>query len=396
MRIFVKNNNTMSYRITGALFMLCATLAVNAQPKAKKLLNQRYEKLLAFAPDSLQIPRSVNLKTDAFRGHGSLDWVSGFFAGNLWEIYALKGDARYEAQAKKWTKFLEKEQFDRTSHDIGFKMMCSAGNAYKAKNTPEYKAVLLQSAKTLIKRFNPKVGCIRSWDFNKEIWEYPVIIDNMMNLELLFEASWLSGDKMYADIAVKHANTTLKNHFRADGSSYHVVVYDTLKGKPRKKVTHQGFADESVWSRGQAWGIYGFTMAYRYTKDKAYLDQAVKNAKFMINHKNLPADGIPYWDLSDKAIPNAPRDASSAAIMASALYELYGYTNDRSLLAYAEKVVASLQTPDYILPANEKAPFILAHSTGNRPKDDEVDQPIVYADYYFLEALLRQKKLKGQ
>ncbi|RZJ63371.1 MAG: glucuronyl hydrolase [Flavobacterium sp.] len=385
----------MNQRIFAALLILCAAFPTHSQNKeGKKLLSARYEKLLAFTPDSTKIPRSINLKTNTFRGHTSLDWVSGFFAGNLWEIYALKGDARYEAQAQKWTKFLEKEQFDRTSHDIGFKMMCSVGNAYKAKKTPEYKAVLIQSAKTLVKRFNPKVGSIRSWDFNQKIWEYPVIIDNMMNLELLFEATLLSGDKTYADIAIKHANTTLKNHFRPDGSAYHVVVYDSIKGKAKMKITHQGFADESVWSRGQAWGIYGYTMAFRYTKDKAYLDQAVKTAKFMMNHKNLPTDGIPYWDLSDKAIPNAARDASSAAIMASALYELYGFTNDRSFLMYAEKIMTSLQTTDYILPASENAPFILAHSTGNWPKKDEIDEPIVYADYYFLEALLRQKALK--
>lgn len=373
------------------------SIGANSQKKNnQKLLEARYAKLLAFTPDSTQIPRSINLKTNTFRGHTSLDWVSGFFPGNLWEIASLKGDKRYAEQARKWTEFLEKEQYDRTSHDVGFKIMCSVGNAYKAEKSPEYKAVIIQSAKTLAKRFNPKVGSIRSWDFNRDVWEYPVIIDNMMNLELLFEATLLSGDKTFSDIAIKHANTTLKNHFRKDGSAYHVMVYDSIKGKVKKKITHQGYADESVWSRGQAWGIYGYTMAFRYTKDKAYLDQAVKTAKFMMNHKNLPADGIPYWDLSDKSIPNAALDASSAAIMASALYELYGFTNDRSLLGYAEKIMSSLQTPDYLLPATEKAPFILAHSTGNWPKKDEIDEPIVYADYYFLEALLRQKALKAK
>lgn len=385
----------MIFRLTIPILLLFLSTA-SAQNKTPKLLNQRFEKLLAFAPDSTKIPRSSNLASNSLRTHDTQEWTSGFFAGNLWLIYGLKGDKRYEAQARKWTKFLEKERFDRSSHDIGFKMMTSVGNAYRAGNAPEYKALMLQSAKTLTKRFNERAGAIRSWDFNKNDWEYPVIIDNMMNLELLFEATRLSGEKMYADMAIKHANTTLRDHYRPDGSAFHVVVYDTLKGKPKKKITVQGFADNSVWSRGQAWGIYGFTMAYRYTKNKAYLDQAVKSAKFVIAHKNLPADGIPYWDLSDKAIPDAPRDVSAAAILASAIYELYGFTNDRELLAYAEKVVENLQTPAYVLPANENAPFILNHSTGNRPRNEEVDQPIVYADYYFLEALARQKKLKSQ
>jgi unsaturated chondroitin disaccharide hydrolase len=214
-----------------------------------------------------------------------------------------------------------------------------------------------------------------------------------MNLELLFEASKLSDDKKYQNIAIKHANTTLKNQFRIDNSCYHVIDYNPISGAVNKKTTLQGYNDDSVWARGQAWAVYGFTMSYRYTKDKAYLNQAENTAKFFMTNKNLPEDGIPYWDFKDPSIPNAARDASAATVMASALYELYGYTKNKSYLAYADKIINTLSSNKYILDSNINAPFILDHSTGNWPKHDEIDEPIVYADYYFLEALLRKKDL---
>jgi uncharacterized protein YyaL (SSP411 family) len=215
----------------------------------------------------------------------------------------------------------------------------------------------------------------------------------MMNLELLFEATKISGDSIYHKIAVTHANTTLKTHFRSDNSTWHVVDYDTLSGNIRMKVTHQGYADESVWSRGQAWAIYGFTMAYRYTQNEAYLKQAQATAEFMLNHPNLPKDGIPYWDLLDPEIPEAPQDVSASTIIASAFVELYSYTKNEDYLDYSKSLVNTLKSDKYLLPKDFEAPFILDHSTGNWPKKDEIDEPIVYADYYFLETLLRLKNL---
>ncbi len=366
----------------------------NEAVTASGLLENRYKMLLDYPVDSLAMPRSMNIRSNVIKKVPSRDWTSGFFAGNLWQLYRLTGKNEYKVQAQKWTAFNKKESVNKASHDIGFKVFCTFGEGLKVEDNAAYKKTIITAAETLTSRFNNNVRSIRSWDFNKDIWDFPVIIDNMMNLELLFEATKLSGNKKYHDIAVKHANTTLKNHFRPDNSCYHVVVYDTISGLATKKVTWQGKNDESAWARGQGWAVYGFTMSYRYTMDKKYLDQAEATAKFFINHKNMPKDGIPYWDFNDPNIPDSSRDVSAATVMASALYELYGYTKNKKYLAYANKVIKTLKTNKYILANNVTGPFILDHSTGNYPKNDEINEPIVYADYYFLEALLRQKALK--
>jgi unsaturated chondroitin disaccharide hydrolase len=380
-----------------ALLATACKSGINSQntssTAAKELLETRYKMLLDYPVDSMSMPRSMTIKTNFIKKVPSRDWTSGFFAGNLWQLYRLTGNEAYKKQAEKWTPFSKKESVNRGSHDVGFKVYCSYGEGLKVENNSEYKKVIIKGAETLCSRFNPKVGSIRSWDFNKDIWEYPVIIDNMMNLELLFEASKLSGNKKYQDIAIKHANKTLKNQFRKDNSCYHVVVYDTISGTVKKKTTLQGYNDDSVWARGQAWAVYGFTMSYRYTKDQAYIKQAEATANFFMTNKNLPEDGIPYWDFNDPSIPNASRDVSAATVMASALYELYGYTKNKSYLAFADKIMTSLQSDKYILDPKINAPFIFDHSTGNWPKHDEIDEPIIYADYYFLEALLRKKAI---
>ncbi|KLT69311.1 glycoside hydrolase family 88 protein [Flavobacterium sp. ABG] len=365
----------------------------NATASSGNLLETRYKMMLEYPVDSMAMPRSMTPESNLIKKVPSRDWTSGFFAGNLWQLYRLTGNSEYKKQAEKWTPFSKKESVNRGSHDVGFKVYCAFGEGLKVVDNPEYKKTIIKGAETLCTRFNEKVGAIRSWDFNKDIWEYPVIIDNMMNLELLFEATKLSGNKKYQDIAIKHANTTLKNQFRKDNSCYHVVVYDTITGTVKKKTTLQGYNDDSAWARGQAWAVYGFTMSYRYTKDKAYIDQAEATAKFFMTNKNLPEDGIPYWDFNDPGIPNAARDVSAATIMASALYELYGYTKNKTYLAYANKVIQTLSSDHYILDSKINAPFIFGHSTGNWPKHDEIDEPIVYADYYFLEAVLRKKDL---
>jgi unsaturated chondroitin disaccharide hydrolase len=394
------NKVSSSFLILGfALLLVTACKSgINSQTKVtasvpENLLEKRYKMLLDYPADSMSIPRSITNKTNFIKKVPSGDWTSGFFAGNLWQLYRLTGDSKYKEQAQKWTPYSKKESVNNNSHDVGFKVFCSFGEALKVENKQEYKNVIIKGAETLCTRFNAKVGSIKSWDFNTAIWKYPVIIDNMMNLELLFEASKLSGNKKYRDIAIQHANTTLKNQFREDNSCYHVIDYDPISGAVKKKTTLQGYNDDSVWARGQAWAVYGFTMSYRYTKDKAYIKQAEATAKFFMKHKNLPEDGIPYWDFKDPSIPNTARDASAAAIMASALYELYGYTKNKSYLAYADKIITSLNSDRYILSDAVKAPFILNHSTGNWPKHDEIDEPIIYADYYFLEALLRKKAL---
>lgn len=326
----------------------------------------------------------------------SKDWTSGFFPGELWMLYAYTGKKHWREEAEKFTSNIEKEKFNGGTHDLGFMIYGSFGTGYKLTKNAHYKDVIIQAAKTLSTRFNPKVGCVRSWDHNSDKWDYPVIIDNMMNLELLFAATKLTGDSSFYKIAVSHANTTMKNHFRGDYSSYHVVDYDTATGQVRKKNTAQGYADESAWARGQAWGLYGYTMCYRETKDKAYLSQAEHIAAFILNHPNLPKDLVPYWDFNAPNIPNEPKDASAAAIMASALYELSLYSkNGNSYSRTADKILKNL-TNDYRAAVGEAKGFILLHCTGSKPANSEVDVPLIYADYYYLEALLRSKKLKKQ
>lgn len=324
----------------------------------------------------------------------SRDWTSGFFPGQLWFLYEFTGKNEWQQLARQFTANIEREKTNAGTHDMGFKVYCSFGAGYKLTKDETYKDIIIQSAKTLITRFRPIVGCIRSWDHHKEQWAFPVIIDNMMNLELLFEATKLSGDSSFHRIAVAHANTTMKNHYRPDFSSWHVVDYDTLTGKVVQKNTHQGYAHESAWSRGQAWGLYGYTMCYRETKDPVYLQHAENIVRFILGHRTMPKDLVPYYDFDAPGIPNEPRDASAAAITASALYELSMYSrNGKQYRSTADKIVANL-TNSYRSPIMENKGFILLHSTGSKPGNSEIDVPINYADYYYLEALLRSKKLK--
>ncbi|ARS39450.1 glucuronyl hydrolase [Sphingobacteriaceae bacterium GW460-11-11-14-LB5] len=338
---------------------------------------------------NLVSPRTV--ENGQFKMVVSKDWTSGFFPAELWYFYQYTNDKKWLDLAKKYTEDIKKEQFNKGTHDLGFMIYCPFGNGYRLTKDPAYKDVIIQAAKSLSTRFNAKAGVLKSWDHNGDKWKYPVIIDNMMNLELLFETTKLTGDSSFYKIAVTHANTTIKNHFRPDFSSYHVIDYDTLTGNVRQKVTAQGYANESAWARGQAWALYGYTMCYRETKNKAYLAQADGVAGFILNNKITPADGIPYWDYNDPKMPEVSRDASAASITASALYELAKYSsNGKKYKAAADKILNSLSTK-YTSKIGANYGFILEHSTGHRPAKSEIDVPINYADYYYLEALLRSK-----
>jgi len=360
--------------------------------KQTSVMLQEIEKAKDPSKPELVSPRTLdkgNLKLVASR-----DWTSGFFPGVLWFLYEYTGDTQWQLQAKKFTAEIEKEKANGTTHDMGFKVYCSVGTGLRLSNDPHYKEVVIQSAKTLSTRFNPKTGVILSWDHSRDKWVNPVIIDNMMNLELLFEATKLTGDSSYYKIAVSHANTTMKNHFRPDYSSFHVVDYDPQTGAILKKTTHQGYSNASAWARGQGWAIYGYTMCYRETKNKAYLQQAENVARFILNNKNMPEDLVPYYDFDAPGIPNEPRDASAAAVIASALYELSTYSkNADTYRKAADKMMRSL-SKKYISPVGKNKGFILLHSTGSKPSNSEVDVPLSYADYYYLEALLRKKNLK--
>ena len=377
-----------------ALFIACKSdstrVTQDRSISIDSLVQTRYQYLLSQPTDSMAIPRSFTKASGQTRGVPSHDWTSGFFPGNLWLLFKLTGKEAYKKRAEEWTAFIEREKYNDGTHDMGFKVFCSFGEGYDITQSDHYKNVIIHSAKTLATRYNENVGAIRSWDFKADEWEFPVIIDNMMNLELLFEATKLSGDSTFYHIANAHARTTMQNHFRENSSSYHVVVYDTLNGNVKEKVTHQGISDDSSWARGQAWGIYGFTMAFRYTKDPKYLLKAESASKFYLGHQNLPSDGIPFWDFEDPDIPETYRDVSAATIIASAFVELYGYTKKEEYMDYVNLVLGTLKSETYLLPKENKSPFILDFSTGNWPEKDELDEPIVYADYYYLEALVRK------
>lgn len=314
------------------------------------------------------------------------DWTSGFFPGSLWYAYELTGDEKLKEQAVRYTNMLNPIRNYKDNHDIGFMMNCSYGNALRLAPNDTIQAVLVETADNLCLRFNEQIGCIRSWDFGH--WNYPVIIDNMMNLDLLFNASRLTGDKKYYDIAVKHAKTTMQNHFRPDYTCYHVISYNN-DGTVESKGTHQGQSDESAWARGQAWAVYGYTACYRETQDTAFLQEAMHIAD-MIMERVQTNDSIPYWDYDAPAAAETPRDASAAAITASALLELSALSPDGlKYFNYAETLLKNLSGADYLATEGTNQGYILMHSTGSLPHGSEIDTPLNYADYYYLEALKR-------
>jgi hypothetical protein len=324
-------------------------------------------------------------------------WCSGFFAGVLWYLYENNPQTQLLEHAQRYTARVQAEQYNTGTHDLGFMLYCSFGNGLRLTGNPDYRNVLRNGAQSLSQRFNPTIGLIKSWDNNK--WQYPVIIDNMMNLELLFWAARETGDATFRNICISHADRTTKEHFRPDFSSYHVVGYDTVSAEAYARQTHQGYADMSAWSRGQAWGLYGYTVMYRETKDARYLDVAKNIARFILTHPNMPADGIPYWDFDAPYIPDEPRDASAGAIICSALIELSRYVDHslaKNYLRVAETQLRTLASPAYTAQPNENGNFILMHGVGSLPHNSEVNVPLTYADYYFVEALMRFKTLLNE
>jgi unsaturated chondroitin disaccharide hydrolase len=339
------------------------------------------------------MPKTFNTKTNRVETSDTKWWCSGFFPGSLLYIYEYTKDAEIKAEAERRLAILEKEKHYTGNHDLGFMMFCSFGNAYRLFGRPEDKATIDTSAASLATRYRPSIKAIQSWDSSAN-FKCPVIIDNLMNLELLNWVSDHGGDARFKKIAVTHANTTIQNHYRPDYSAYHVLDYDLASGKVARKKNWQGAFDSSAWARGQAWGFYGYITIYRATKDKKYLQHAKNIAGFLINHPNLPEDKIPYWDFNAPGIPNALRDASAGAIMASAFLELGQYSNGKEREKYvtlAEKMIRSLSSPAYRATLGENGGFLLMHSVGHLLGNSEVDQPLTYADYYFLEALKRYK-----
>jgi hypothetical protein len=321
-------------------------------------------------------------------------WCSGFFPGLLWYLYEYDPKPELLDYARLYTARIEGEKYNRGTHDLGFMLYCSFGNGLRLTGDTAFRSVLLTGAESLSTRYRPRPGLIKSWE--NRTWQYPVIIDNMMNLELLLWASRASGDSHFSDICISHADRTMKEHYRPDFSSYHVVSYDTVTGIPDARQTHQGYSDASSWSRGQAWGLYGYTVMYRETKDVRYLAHAKNVAHFLLSHPNMPEDGIPYWDFDAPNIPNEFRDVSAGAIICSALIELSGYVDadlSKKYLHVAENQLRMLATPAYTANPGTNGNFILMHGVGSFPHNSEMDVPLTYADYYYVEALMRYRKL---
>ncbi|MDN5286647.1 MAG: glucuronyl hydrolase [Mucilaginibacter sp.] len=385
------------------VIILSAGLEAGAQSSLQVLPNINYcaaqaEKTLNAIPISdNNIPRNIDKDKTEWRYVNYKDWCSGFWPGILWYLYEGTHDEKWKTAADKFTRELKPlSEHNGFDHDLGFMVFNSYGNGYRLIKDPEYKQVIIRSADSLATLFNPKVGTILSWPsmVKKMNWPHNTIIDNMINLELLFWASKNGGSRHLYDIAVKHAETTMHNHFRPDYTSYHVVVYDTVTGKKIKGVTHQGYGDNSMWARGQSWAIYGFTMCYRETRKREFLDFAQKVADVYLSR--LPADQIPYWDFDDPAIPNTVKDASAACVTASALLELSALIKNKpKSRIYRQKAEAMLQTlsTSAYQSRNVNDAFLL-HSTGHHPAGTEIDASIIYADYYYLEALMRLDKLQ--
>lgn len=344
------------------------------------------------AKDSV-LPRTFTGKRVRMAGYNS--WICGFYPGTLWLLYEHSGNDSLRMLAEKFTARVEPAKRLKNTHDLGFMLHCSFGNGYRITGNKHYLDVMAEGARNLAARYNERVGAIQSWGTSRK-WQFPVIIDNMMNLEFLEFMAKETGELRYDTIARRHANTTMANHFRRDYSSYHVVSYDTITGKPHAKHTHQGYADESAWARGQAWALYGYTMMYRETGVKAYLNHARRVANYITRVADMPEDKVPYWDFDAPERPDACRDASAAAVMASAFMELsvLDKSADSSRwFDYGVEQLRSLSSPEYMAAVGENGCFLLMHSVGNMNKRSEVDAPLTYADYYFVEALLRLKRI---
>jgi unsaturated chondroitin disaccharide hydrolase len=394
---------SLPFRLLSLALPLLASISLGAEDALMKRMPAVFERaatqytgMLEKIAGDPKFPRTskadgtvVTVKAD--------DWVSGFFPGNLWFLYEYNRSEAWKAKALDYTRRLESIRHFKEHHDTGFMLGCSYGNALRLSPDDSQRAVLRDGAAALATRFVPNLGLIRSWDYKP--YSCPVIIDNMMNLELLSWASKNGGDPKLRDLAISHADKTLQNHFRPDGSAYHVVDYDLKTGWVRAFHANQGADARTPWARGQAWAIYGYTMMFRETAKPEYLAKAVTLADFCMNHPNMPSDKVPYWDFGVAPGEATPRDASAAAVMASALIELSGLaqTDGKRLLDYARDQLLTLSSPAFLAEVGTNGGFILTRSTGHLPVNSEINVPLAYADYYFLEALLRYRAVaKGE
>ena len=358
-----------------------------------ELYVKKYRNLIEHYKDTTMFPRSYEKNKINFVS--SEDWTSGFFPGILWYLYEYSGDENILSSARRWTNSLKEQCYNTSTHDIGFIINSSFGQGYRLTRDESYQKILNIAARSLASRYNGNIRCIKSLD-TFEGYKFPVLIDNMVNLEILYKAWRWNNDRSLYTIANEHALRTMEMHFKPDFSSFQIVDYNLNNFQPEFRGTFQGYADSSSWSRGQAWGLYGFILAFRETRDRVYLDQSIRIANYILGHDNFPGDCIPYWDFNSPDIPGTQRDAAAAAVLASAFIELSTYEeveNSQHFLVIAENIINSLASQGYIAGISECENFILKHCTGNMPGGREVDVPLIYGDYYFLEALMKYKNL---
>ena len=394
----------MSKRVLLVIAIMATGIGLFAQSNSNAVLKKQIAANLSLAVEQYQIlhrnvaadrmPQNFDINTGKMVTSNTKWWCAGFFPGTLWYLYDYSKNTNIQKIAEERLNLMEPEKHFTGNHDLGFMMYCSYGNAYRVTKNDKYKKIIDTAAMSLASRFRPKIQSIQSWDSSKN-FKCAVIVDNMMNLELLTWVSNNGGDPRFGEIARIHANTTIERQFRPDNAAYHVLDYSLATGTLLKKTTWQGYSDSSAWSRGQGWAVYGYTMMYRLTKDEKYKEQANKIAAFILNHPRYPKDGIPYWDFDAPNIPNALRDASAGAIMASAFIELSGYVTGPLKQKYkkaSETILTSLSSPEYLATKGTNGGFLLKHSVGALPLKGEVDMALTYADYYFVEAMLRYLK----
>jgi rhamnogalacturonyl hydrolase YesR len=395
----------MSKRVLLIIAIMASGIGLFAQSNSNTALNKQIAANLTLAVAQYQLlhsnvaanrmPQNYDISSGKMVTSDTKWWCAGFFPGTLWYLYDYSKNESIKKIAEERLNLMEPEKHFTGNHDLGFMMYCSYGNAYRITKNDKYKKILDTAAISLASRFRPKIQSIQSWDSSKN-FKCAVIVDNMMNLELLTWVSNNGGDPRFGEIARIHANTTMQRQFRPDNAAFHVLDYSLATGTLLRKTTWQGYSDSSAWSRGQGWAVYGYTMMYRLTKDEKYREQANKIAAFILNHPNYPKDGIPYWDFDAPNIPDALRDASAGALMASAFLELSDYVTGplkQKYITAAETILTTLSSSQYLATKGTNGGFLLKHSVGALPLKGEVDVALTYADYYFVEAMLRYLKL---
>jgi rhamnogalacturonyl hydrolase YesR len=395
----------MSKRVLLIIAIMASGIGLFAQSNSNTALKKQIAANLTLAVAQYQLlhsnvaanrmPQNYDISSGKMVTSDTKWWCAGFFPGTLWYLYDYSKNESIKKIAEERLNLMEPEKHFTGNHDLGFMMYCSYGNAYRITKNDKYKKILDTAAMSLASRFRPKIQSIQSWDSSKN-FKCAVIVDNMMNLELLTWVSNNGGDPRFGEIARIHANTTMQRQFRPDNAAFHVLDYSLATGTLLRKTTWQGYSDSSAWSRGQGWAVYGYTMMYRLTKDEKYREQANKIAAFILNHPNYPKDGIPYWDFDAPNIPDALRDASAGALMASAFIELSDYVTGPLKQKYkiaAETILTTLSSSQYLATKGTNGGFLLKHSVGALPLKGEVDVALTYADYYFVEAMLRYLKL---